>query len=68
MDIKRSVEKQFAAVAANYASHPVMASGLTRVVELARRIRAGEAGRGLAHAASGAALQQNLLCILEGDA
>jgi acetyl-CoA acetyltransferase len=48
--------------------HPVMASGLTRVVELARRIRNGEAGRGLAHAASGAALQQNLLCILEGDA
>jgi acetyl-CoA acetyltransferase len=48
--------------------HPVMASGLTRVVEVARRIRNGEAGRGLAHAASGAALQQNLLCILEGGA
>jgi acetyl-CoA acetyltransferase len=48
--------------------HPVMASGLTRVVEVARRIRRGEAGRGLAHAASGPALQQNLLCILEGDA
>jgi acetyl-CoA acetyltransferase len=48
--------------------HPVMASGLTRVVELARRIRNGEAGRGLAHATSGPALQQNLLCILEGDA
>ncbi len=47
--------------------HPVMATGLTRVVEVARRIRGGEAGRGLAHAASGAALQQNLLCILEGD-
>ena len=48
--------------------HPVMASGLTRVVEVARRIRNGEAGRGLAHATSGPALQQNLLCILEGDA
>jgi len=48
--------------------HPVMATGLTRVVEVARRIRGGEAGRGLAHAASGAALQPNLLCILEGDA
>jgi acetyl-CoA acetyltransferase len=47
--------------------HPVMASGLTRVVEVARRIQGGEATRGLAHAASGAALQQNLLCILEGD-
>jgi acetyl-CoA acetyltransferase len=48
--------------------HPVMATGLTRVVEVARRIRDGEAGRGLGHAASGPALQQNLLCILEGDA
>ncbi len=36
MDQKESVEKQFAAVAANYASHPVMASGpeLRRMVEL----------------------------------
>ena len=48
--------------------HPVMATGLTRGIEVARRIRTGEAGRGLAHAASGAALQHNLLCILEGDA
>jgi acetyl-CoA acetyltransferase len=48
--------------------HPVMATGLTRVVEVARRIRNGKAGRGLAHATSGPALQQNLLCILEGDA
>jgi acetyl-CoA acetyltransferase len=47
--------------------HPVMASGLTRIIEVARRIRGGEAGRGLGHAASGPALQQNLLCILEGD-
>jgi acetyl-CoA acetyltransferase len=48
--------------------HPVMATGLTRVVELARRIRAGEARRGLAHAASGPALLQNLVCVLEGGA
>jgi len=48
--------------------HPVMASGLTRIVEVARRIRNGDAARGLGHAASGPALQQNLLCILEGDA
>ncbi len=48
--------------------HPVMSSGLTRVIEVARRIRDGEARRGLGHAASGPALQQNLLCILEGDA
>ena len=49
-------------------ANPVMATGLVRVVEVARRIRGGEAGRGLAHAASGPALQQNLLCVLEGDA
>jgi len=36
MDVKQSVERQFAAVAANYASHPVMTSGpeLGRMVEL----------------------------------
>jgi acetyl-CoA acetyltransferase len=45
--------------------HPVMATGLVRVIEVANRIRAGSARRGLAHAASGPALQQNLLCILE---
>ncbi len=48
--------------------HPLMASGLIRVIEAARRIRGGEASRALAHAASGPALQQNLLCLLEGDA
>jgi acetyl-CoA acetyltransferase len=48
--------------------HPVMATGLIRIIEVANRIAAGEAGRGLAHAASGAALQQNLLCVLEGGA
>lgn len=45
---------------------PVMATGLTRVIEVARRIAAGDAGRGVAHATSGAALQQNLVCVLEG--
>jgi acetyl-CoA acetyltransferase len=48
--------------------HPVMATGLVRVIEVARRIQAGEARRGLAHCASGPALQQNLLCVLEGEA
>jgi len=48
--------------------HPVMATGLVRVIEVANRIRAGGARRGLAHAASGPALQQNLLCVLEGGA
>jgi len=44
--------------------HPVMATGLARVCEAARLIQKGEAGNALAHAASGAALQQNLLCTL----
>ena len=48
--------------------HPVMATGLVRVVEVARRLREGSARRGLAHATSGPALQQNLLCLLEADA
>lgn len=48
------------------AGHPVMATGLVRVIEVAQRIRAGEAGRGVAHASSGPALQQNLVCVLEG--
>ena len=45
-----------------------MATGLVRVIEVARRIAQGEARRAIAHAASGAALQQNLLCVLEGGA
>jgi acetyl-CoA acetyltransferase len=47
--------------------NPVMATGLVRVIEVAQRIMDGEAGRGVAHASSGPALQQNLLCVLEGD-
>ena len=50
------------------AANPVMATGLIRVAEVADRIAAGSAGRGVAHASSGACLQQNLLCLLEGDA
>jgi ubiquinone/menaquinone biosynthesis C-methylase UbiE len=39
VELKRSVERQFAAVAANYASHPVMSSGpeLGRMVEIGVR-------------------------------
>jgi acetyl-CoA acetyltransferase len=47
--------------------HPVMATGLVRVIEVAQRIMAGQARRGVAHASSGPCLQQNLLCVLEGD-
>jgi acetyl-CoA acetyltransferase len=50
------------------AGHPVMATGLIRIIEVADRIHAGSASRGVAHASSGPCLQQNLLCVLEGTA
>jgi acetyl-CoA acetyltransferase len=49
------------------AANPVMSAGLIRVGEVARRITSGTADRGLAHAASGPCLQQNLVCVLEGS-
>lgn len=49
------------------AANPVMVAGLTRIAEVAQRILDGEAGRGVAHATSGPCLQQNLVCVLEGD-
>ena len=49
------------------AGHPVMATGLVRILEAANRISSGEANRAVAHASSGACLQQNLVCVLEGD-
>jgi acetyl-CoA acetyltransferase len=48
-------------------SNPVMSTGLIRIGEVARRITAGEAQRGVAHATSGPCLQQNLVCVLEGN-
>jgi acetyl-CoA acetyltransferase len=49
------------------ASNPVMVAGLVRIGEAARRISAGEGNRAVAHATSGPALQQNLVCVLEGS-
>ena len=49
------------------AANPIMAAGLLRLGEVANRIMAGEAGRGVAHATSGHLLQQNLVAVLEGD-
>jgi len=43
-----------------------MASGLSRIGEVAERIMNGEADRGVAHATSGPCLQQNLVMVLEG--
>jgi acetyl-CoA acetyltransferase len=49
------------------AANPVMVAGLTRMSEVAERIMAGTATRGVAHATSGPCLQQNLVCVLEGE-
>jgi acetyl-CoA acetyltransferase len=48
------------------AGNPLMAVGLSRIGEAARRIWDGSAGRAIAHATSGPCLQQNLVCVLEG--
>lgn len=43
------------------------ASGLVRIGEVAATISAGDADRGVAHASNGQALQQNLVCLMEGS-
>ena len=47
-------------------ANPVMVTGLTRIGEAARQIQEGR-HRTLGHATSGPCLQQNLVCVLEGD-
>jgi acetyl-CoA acetyltransferase len=49
------------------AGNPMMAVGLSRIGECASRIWSGEADRAVAHATSGPCLQQNLVCVLEGN-
>jgi acetyl-CoA acetyltransferase len=49
------------------AANPIMATGLIRVGEAFNRIRNDGKRRVLAHATSGHCLQQNLVCVLEGD-
>ena len=49
------------------AGNPIMAVGLVRIVEAAARIIDGSANRALAHATAGPLLQQNLVCLLEGE-
>ena len=49
------------------ASNPMMTAGLIRIGEAAKRLAAGEGTRAVAHATSGPALQQNLVCVLEAD-
>jgi acetyl-CoA acetyltransferase len=47
-------------------SNPMFTSGLNRIGEAARRVWDGSADRVLGHATSGPALQQNLVCVMEG--
>jgi acetyl-CoA acetyltransferase len=49
------------------AGNPIMAVGLSRIGECATRIWSGDADRAVAHATSGPCLQQNLVCVLEGN-
>jgi hypothetical protein len=42
-------------------------AGLTRIGEAAKRLRAGEGRRAVAHASQGPCLQQNLVCVLEAQ-
>jgi acetyl-CoA acetyltransferase len=48
-------------------ANTVMAAGLTRIIEAADRVASGAAGRAVAHATSGHCLQQNMVCVIEGD-
>ena len=48
-------------------ANTVMAAGLARFGEAATRITNGDADRAVAHATSGPCLQQNLVCVLEGE-
>ncbi|MCJ7439133.1 MAG: lipid-transfer protein, partial [Acidimicrobiia bacterium] len=49
------------------AANPVMAVGLSRIVEASRQIVDHGKRRAVAHATSGQCLQQNLVAVLEGD-
>jgi acetyl-CoA acetyltransferase len=46
--------------------NPMFAAGLARIGSAAREIMSGHAARALGHATSGPALQQNLVCVMEG--
>jgi acetyl-CoA acetyltransferase len=48
-------------------AHTLMSCGLNRIGDAALRIARGEGDRAVAHATQGPCLQQNLVCVLEGD-
>jgi len=47
-------------------ANPMFTAGLNRIGEAARKVWDGSASRALGHATSGPALQQNLVCVMEG--
>jgi acetyl-CoA acetyltransferase len=47
--------------------NPMFAAGLARIGLAARQIAEGRADRAVGHATSGPALQQNLVCVMEGS-
>jgi acetyl-CoA acetyltransferase len=49
------------------AGRPMTATGLVRIGEAAQRLLDGRADRALAHATSGPAMQQNLVCLMAAD-
>ena len=49
------------------AANPILTAGLARIGEASRRIARGDGHRAVAHATSGPCLQQNLVCVLEGE-
>jgi acetyl-CoA acetyltransferase len=63
LDKDVSVNPSGGALAAN----ALMVAGLVRIGEAAKAISSGDADRALAHATSGPCLQQNLVCVLEGE-
>ena len=48
-------------------ANPLMCAGLARLGEAYRQIQDGKGQRAVAHATSGPCLQQNLVCVLEGQ-
>ncbi len=63
LDAQTTVNPSGGAMAGN----PLMAVGLSRIGEAAACIWNGSADRAVAHATSGPCLQQNLVCVLEGN-
>jgi acetyl-CoA acetyltransferase len=47
-------------------ANPMFAAGLARIGCAAQAVMSGRASRALGHATSGPALQQNLVCVMEG--